>query len=61
MFDFVVSRLDDTQESSQGVQASPPVRINIERMQAALASESITIPRGLTLEQMDRFILSHAG
>ena len=40
---------------------SAPVRVDIERMEKALASPSIAMPSGLTREQKRQFILSHAG
>lgn len=41
--------------------AAPAPSINIARMEQALASESIPMPAGLTKDEMDAFILSHAA
>lgn len=38
-------------------QKSVPVRINLDRMQSALASETFVIPRGLSREEKRRLIL----
>lgn len=46
--------------SSTSQSPDAPIRINVDRMKEALASESISMPLGLSSEEKMKFLMSHA-